>query len=134
MFLYSCFFFTSLVGSNLLLLFIPGLKLTLLILLTCHLMTLKTLRTNMHRMVCLFGIKHEQHQRCGHESVSQTKLICNHFSLPVVWCDRGMEALLEQAREWEQSAEYSRAVECYLKVEDASNAALLEKCWTKVPR
>ncbi|XP_023687337.1 intraflagellar transport protein 172 homolog [Paramormyrops kingsleyae] len=44
---------------------------------------------------------------------------------------RGMEALLEQAREWEQSAEYGRAVECYLKVEDASNAALLEKCWTK---
>lgn len=45
---------------------------------------------------------------------------------------RGAEGLLEQAREWEQSCEYSRAVECYLKVKDDSDAALMEKCWMKV--
>lgn len=45
---------------------------------------------------------------------------------------RGAEGLLEQAREWEQSCEYSRAVECYLKVKDDSEAALMEKCWMKV--
>ncbi|KAK2889898.1 intraflagellar transport protein 172 homolog isoform X2 [Channa argus] len=44
---------------------------------------------------------------------------------------RGVEGLLEQAREWEQSGEYSRAVECYLKVKDDSNLALMEKCWMK---
>ncbi|XP_071324251.1 intraflagellar transport protein 172 homolog [Trachinotus anak] len=44
---------------------------------------------------------------------------------------RGVEGLLEQAREWEQSGEHSRAVECYLKVKDDSNTALLEKCWMK---
>lgn len=47
-------------------------------------------------------------------------------------CDRGVEGLLEQAREWEQSGEHSRAVECYLKVKDDSNTALMEKCWMKV--
>lgn len=45
---------------------------------------------------------------------------------------RGAEGLLEQAREWEQSREYARAVEFYLKVKDDSNAALVEKCWMKV--
>lgn len=44
---------------------------------------------------------------------------------------RGAEGLLEQAREWEQSGEYARAVEFYLKVKDDSNAALVEKCWMK---
>nr|XP_046228660.1 intraflagellar transport protein 172 homolog isoform X2 [Scatophagus argus] len=44
---------------------------------------------------------------------------------------RGVEGLLEQAREWEQSGEYSRAVECYLKVKDDSSTALMEKCWMK---
>uniref|UniRef100_A0A7N8X0V8 Intraflagellar transport 172 n=1 Tax=Mastacembelus armatus TaxID=205130 RepID=A0A7N8X0V8_9TELE len=44
---------------------------------------------------------------------------------------RGVEGLLEQAREWEQSGEYSRAVECYLKVKDDANTALMEKCWMK---
>ncbi|KAM4521459.1 intraflagellar transport protein 172 homolog isoform 2-T2 [Odontesthes bonariensis] len=44
---------------------------------------------------------------------------------------RGVEGLLEQAREWEQSGEYSRAVERYLKVKDDSNTALVEKCWMK---
>lgn len=43
-----------------------------------------------------------------------------------------MEGLLDQAREWEQSGEYSRAVECYLKVKDGSNTTLMEKCWMKV--
>lgn len=41
---------------------------------------------------------------------------------------------MEQAREWEQSGEYSRAVEYYLKVKDDSNTALMEKCWMKVKR
>lgn len=45
-----------------------------------------------------------------------------------------MEGLLDQAREWEQSGEYSRAVECYLKVKDGSNTTLMEKCWMKVDR
>ncbi|KAM3602576.1 uncharacterized protein V6R79_006682 [Siganus canaliculatus] len=44
---------------------------------------------------------------------------------------RGVEGLLEQAREWEQTGEHSRAVECYLKVKDESNVALMEKCWMK---
>ncbi|KAM6905680.1 intraflagellar transport protein 172 homolog [Lycodopsis pacificus] len=44
---------------------------------------------------------------------------------------RGVEGLLEQAREWEQSGEHSRAVECYLKVKDDANTALMEKCWMK---
>ncbi|XP_064196298.1 intraflagellar transport protein 172 homolog [Anguilla rostrata] len=44
---------------------------------------------------------------------------------------RGVEGIVEQAREWEQSGEYARAVECYLKVKDTSNTALLEKCWMK---
>lgn len=47
-------------------------------------------------------------------------------------CSSGVEGLLEQAREWEQSGEYSRAVEFYLKVKDDSNGALVEKCWMKV--
>lgn len=47
-------------------------------------------------------------------------------------CLRGAEGLLEQAREWEQSGEYARAVEFYLKAKDDSNAALVEKCWMKV--
>lgn len=49
-----------------------------------------------------------------------------------VSASRSVDSLLEQAREWEQSADYSRAVECYLKVKDDSNAALMEKCWMKV--
>ncbi|XP_053736543.1 intraflagellar transport protein 172 homolog [Synchiropus splendidus] len=44
---------------------------------------------------------------------------------------RGVSGLLDQAREWEQSGEHSRAVECYLKVKDDANAGLLEKCWLK---
>ncbi|XP_033977130.1 intraflagellar transport protein 172 homolog [Trematomus bernacchii] len=43
----------------------------------------------------------------------------------------GVEGLLEQAKEWEQSGEHARAVESYLKVKDDSNAALMEKCWMK---
>lgn len=45
---------------------------------------------------------------------------------------RGAEGMVEQAREWEQAGEYARAVDCYLKVKDSSNPALLEKCWMKV--
>ncbi|KAM6965091.1 intraflagellar transport protein 172 homolog [Aplochiton taeniatus] len=44
---------------------------------------------------------------------------------------RGVEGMVDQAREWEQSGDYSRAVECYLKVKETSNQALMEKCWMK---
>ncbi|CAI9571384.1 unnamed protein product [Staurois parvus] len=44
---------------------------------------------------------------------------------------KGTEALIEQAREWEQAGEYARAVDCYLKVKDLDNVSLLEKCWMK---
>lgn len=44
----------------------------------------------------------------------------------------GVEGMVEQAREWELSGEFSRAVECYLKVKDSSNVSLMEKCWMKV--
>ncbi|RLV86206.1 hypothetical protein DV515_00015928 [Chloebia gouldiae] len=43
----------------------------------------------------------------------------------------GAEGLLEQAREWERSGEYARAVDCYLKVRDPSNSVLVEKCLLK---
>ncbi|XP_028296342.1 intraflagellar transport protein 172 homolog isoform X2 [Gouania willdenowi] len=44
---------------------------------------------------------------------------------------QGVQGVLEQAQEWEQSHEYGRAVESYLKVEDHSNMALMEKSWMK---
>ncbi|CAH2245239.1 intraflagellar transport 172 homolog [Pelobates cultripes] len=44
---------------------------------------------------------------------------------------RGTEALVKQAREWEQAGEYARAVDCYLKVKDMENIQLMEKCWMK---
>lgn len=40
--------------------------------------------------------------------------------------------MVEQAQEWEQTGEYARAVDCYLKVKDSSNMDLLIKCWMKV--
>lgn len=43
----------------------------------------------------------------------------------------GVEDMVEQACKWEQSGEYARAVDCYLKVKDSSNTALLVKCWMK---
>ncbi|KAK6295258.1 hypothetical protein J4Q44_G00344840 [Coregonus suidteri] len=46
-------------------------------------------------------------------------------------CSRGVEGMVEQAREWEQSEEYTWAVECYLKVKDSTNVPLMEKCWMK---
>nr|XP_039335977.1 intraflagellar transport protein 172 homolog [Saimiri boliviensis boliviensis] len=45
---------------------------------------------------------------------------------------RGVEGLVEQARHWEQAGEYSRAVDCYLRVRDSGNSGLMEKCWMKV--
>ena len=47
---------------------------------------------------------------------------------------RGVESMIGQAREWESSGEYARAVECYLKVTDQLTADrnILEKCWIKV--
>ncbi|XP_004710279.2 intraflagellar transport protein 172 homolog [Echinops telfairi] len=44
---------------------------------------------------------------------------------------RGMEGFVEQAQQWEQAGEYSRAVDCYLKVRDAGSSSLVEKCWMK---
>ncbi|KAM6180361.1 LOW QUALITY PROTEIN: intraflagellar transport protein 172 homolog [Erethizon dorsatum] len=38
---------------------------------------------------------------------------------------RGVEGLVEQARQWEQAGEYGRAVNCYL------SSSLVEKCWVK---
>ncbi|KAG1963505.1 intraflagellar transport protein [Pimephales promelas] len=43
----------------------------------------------------------------------------------------GVESMVEQAQEWEQTGEYTRAVDCYLKVKDSSNMDLLLKCWMK---
>lgn len=42
--------------------------------------------------------------------------------------------MIQQAREWESSGEYARAVECYLKVttELTNDKDLLAKCWMKV--
>ncbi|XP_032208961.1 intraflagellar transport protein 172 homolog isoform X6 [Mustela erminea] len=47
---------------------------------------------------------------------------------------RGMEGLVDQARQWEQAGEYSRAVDCYLKVWGSGSSSLVEKCWMKVRR
>uniref|UniRef100_A0A8C1T5H6 Intraflagellar transport protein 172 homolog n=1 Tax=Cyprinus carpio TaxID=7962 RepID=A0A8C1T5H6_CYPCA len=44
----------------------------------------------------------------------------------------GVEGMVEQAQEWEQTGEYARAIDCYLKVKDSSNIDLLMKCWMKV--
>ncbi|XP_057208125.1 intraflagellar transport protein 172 homolog isoform X2 [Triplophysa rosa] len=43
----------------------------------------------------------------------------------------GVEGMVEQAQEWEQTGEYAQAVDCYLKVKDSSNMDLLIKCWMK---
>ncbi|KAA0708383.1 Intraflagellar transport protein 172 -like protein [Triplophysa tibetana] len=43
----------------------------------------------------------------------------------------GVEGMVEQAQEWEQTGEYARAVDCYLKVKDSSKMDLLIKCWLK---
>ncbi|KAH0505014.1 Intraflagellar transport protein 172-like protein [Microtus ochrogaster] len=45
---------------------------------------------------------------------------------------RGVEGLVDQARQWEQAGEYSRAVDCYLKVRDSGSGGLTEKCWMKL--
>lgn len=48
---------------------------------------------------------------------------------------RGVEGLVDQARQWEQAGEYGRAVDCYLKVQDSGgggSSSLVEKCWMKV--
>nr|XP_032825685.1 intraflagellar transport protein 172 homolog [Petromyzon marinus] len=44
---------------------------------------------------------------------------------------RGGEGQVEQAREWEQSGEYARAVDSYLRVEATGNSLVMEKCWVK---
>ena len=42
--------------------------------------------------------------------------------------------MVQQAREWESSGEYARAVECYMKITPAvtSDQNIMEKCWMKV--
>ena len=42
--------------------------------------------------------------------------------------------MIGQAREWESSGEYARAVECYLKVTPSltSDTNVMEKAWLKV--
>ena len=42
--------------------------------------------------------------------------------------------MVQQAREWESSGEYARAVECYLKVNNqlTSDTEMMMKCWKKV--
>ncbi|XP_068198190.1 intraflagellar transport protein 172 homolog [Antennarius striatus] len=42
-----------------------------------------------------------------------------------------VHVLLQQARDWEQSREYLKAVECYLKVKDDSDTDQMMKCWIK---
>ncbi|PIK55820.1 putative intraflagellar transport protein [Apostichopus japonicus] len=46
---------------------------------------------------------------------------------------KGVETLISQAKEWEASGEYSRAVDCYLKVtqRQTSDTRVLEQCWSK---
>ncbi|XP_071116630.1 intraflagellar transport protein 172 homolog isoform X1 [Haliotis cracherodii] len=45
----------------------------------------------------------------------------------------GAESMIHQAREWESSGEYARAVECYGKVTNkmTDDVRILEKCWMK---
>jgi len=42
--------------------------------------------------------------------------------------------MIQQAREWESSGEYARAVECYMKITPklTSDLTIMEKCWMKV--
>jgi intraflagellar transport protein 172 len=42
--------------------------------------------------------------------------------------------MVNQAREWEASGEYARAVECYMKITSSTiqDQNILEKCWMKV--
>uniref|UniRef100_A0A672FWM1 Intraflagellar transport protein 172 homolog n=1 Tax=Salarias fasciatus TaxID=181472 RepID=A0A672FWM1_SALFA len=44
---------------------------------------------------------------------------------------RCVEDILQQAQQWEQASDFSRAVDCYLKVEDSVPPAVMEKCWMK---
>ena len=53
---------------------------------------------------------------------------------PLCVRDRGADTLVSQAREWEASGEYERAVECYAKVNSkvTQDVNVLLKCWVKV--
>ena len=44
--------------------------------------------------------------------------------------------MVAQAREWESSGEYARAVECYLKVTNqlTNDTELMIRCWKKVSK
>lgn len=73
---------------------------------------------------CWQGGSHSMH-RIGHTACPVPGHVYSHLI-------RGMEGLVEQARQWEQAGEYSRAVDCYLKVRDSGSSSLMEKCWMKV--
>ncbi|EDV25844.1 uncharacterized protein TRIADDRAFT_24195 [Trichoplax adhaerens] len=47
--------------------------------------------------------------------------------------DRGITAIVNQAKEWEMSGEYSRAIDCYLKIkaDQDVDTKSLEKCWQR---
>ncbi|XP_070378558.1 intraflagellar transport protein 172 homolog [Dermacentor albipictus] len=46
---------------------------------------------------------------------------------------RDVDALLEQAQEWERNGQHDRAVDCYMRMtpENVKNVDMLEKCWVK---
>lgn len=54
--------------------------------------------------------------------------------LPPLFSFRGAETLVQQAREWESSGEYLRAIECYVKVDrqQTNDQNVMHKCWMKV--
>ena len=62
----------------------------------------------------------------------QPSPICVHANQNFI-C-RGGESMVQQAREWESSGEYARAVECYLKVTSqlTNDTEVMLKCWKKV--
>lgn len=84
---------------------------------TCSALSLLACRVHLPAHPCTLSAGSVQHPRAAHSLHSS----CS-----------GPEGLLEQAREWEQSGEHARAVDCYLKVRDPSNSVLVEKCLLKV--
>lgn len=62
-------------------------------------------------------------------------MICSVFHLISI-INRGAETLVQQAREWESSGEYLRAIECYVKVDrqQTNDQNVMHKCWMKVSK
>uniref|UniRef100_A0A9J8AZH0 Intraflagellar transport 172 n=1 Tax=Cyprinus carpio carpio TaxID=630221 RepID=A0A9J8AZH0_CYPCA len=60
------------------------------------------------------------------------ELAIKYYKDAGMWTDNSFTIrMVEQAQEWEQTGEYARAIDCYLKVKDSSNMDLLMKCWMK---